>query len=73
MTKIYERSDGVVYVRDFGQEPSTRVPVTDVEQTSPIFRHAWMKILTASQTNPALRDALLNAIMIYELTKKQDE
>ena len=75
MPKIFERASGVTYQREFGENPVNRIPVTtlDPDLANPMFRHPWVQILMAAQTNRTLSDALHNAVMIYELTKNHDE
>ena len=75
MPEIFERANGVIYKRNFGQDPASRIPMasTQAENKSPMFRHHWVQILVAAETNPALQDALLNAVIIYELTRTKHD
>lgn len=75
MPKVFERSNGLVYERDFGRDPATRqaIGTCDPTQSSdPLDRHSWSDVLLASRSNPALQDALLRAIIIYELSKPNE-
>jgi len=81
-TYIYERADGVTYAREFGQEPSQRVPIgwehpidPRTSDGRPLRDHMkedqlWGDIRREAKTNPTLQDALERAILIYHLSKK---
>jgi hypothetical protein len=72
-TYVYERSDGVVYAREFGADPQTRFVVGyesgkdyDLVKRNKIN---WADLLKESKNNKALADALDRVIMLYELGK----
>ena len=87
-TLIYERADGVIYAREFGNASSTRqvVGYEDPKSHDPITGQKidtifgmdrrrvaeLVQMMQAAETNPTLQDALERAIMIYQLSK-QDE
>lgn len=75
MPKIFERVDGVVYSREFGQDPKSRVAVEHDKSVyqNPIFGYPWVEILVAAENNTTLQDALIKAVMIYELTLTRNE
>jgi len=80
-TLIYEKADGVTYAREFGADPSTREEVgrdwdTDGRTSDgrPLIDHLreskmWGQIHRAALTNPSLKDALDQAVVIYQLSK----
>jgi len=85
---IYERSDGIVYAREFGADPSTRqvVGYEDAKSWDPITGHRINTIMgmdqrrvaelvgmaQAAETNLTLHDALERATMIYRLSKTNE-
>lgn len=77
-TYIYERANGVVYAREMGADPSTRFEIgyelTDAYDVHSSIREnqLWNNIRLAAQTNPALQEALDRAMVIYELSKKDE-
>ena len=81
-TLIYERSNGIVYAREMGSDPSTRVEIGyNYDSRTPDGRplqdylkekQLWADITLAAQTNPALQEAIDRVIVIYKLSK-QDE
>lgn len=84
-TYIYERSDGIIYAREFGADPSTRrvVGYENHKDYDPVTGHKidtvfgmdvhrvgeLVQMLQAAETNPALQDALDHAKIIYQLSK----
>ena len=74
-TYIYERNDGVVYAREMGAEPSTR-RVVGYEQGADYDPYRttvdWNKMCEAAKTNPTLKTALEQCIMIYNLSKTDE-
>ena len=76
-TYIYESPDGgeTVYAREagsterrmIGQSLKAAGLVKDLEQD-----RLWGNIRRAAETNPALQDALDRAIVIYQLSKKNE-
>ena len=87
-TYIYERSEGIIYAREFGADPRTRqvVGYEDAKSYDPVSGHKidtvfgmdsrrvaeLVSILQAAETNPTLQDALDRAIMIYKLSKTDE-
>jgi hypothetical protein len=77
-TYIYERYDGIIYAREEGGNPSDRF-VIGYESADAYDVHSnirenqlWNNIRLAAQTNPTLREALDRAMVIYELSKKDE-
>jgi hypothetical protein len=76
---IYERADGIVYAREFGADPSTRVEIgrtydPRMPDGRPLHEHMledklWGDIRRAARKNPALQKALEQCIIIYHLGK----
>lgn len=85
-TYIYERSEGIIYAREFGADPNTRQVVgyesgADYDPRTadgrPLHDHImddkmWGEIRRAAQTNPTLQDALNRVIMIYRLSQTNE-
>jgi len=78
---IYERSDGVVYAREFGADPSTRFEVGRYVDPENKFNSKleeltenklWADIRKAARTNPALQAELERVIMLYHLIKTNE-
>ena len=79
-TYIYERVDGVVYAREAGSDPNTRIEIgRDYDpRTSdgrPLIEQVredkmWGEIRRMARTNPTLQDAINRVIMIYKLSKE---
>ena len=81
---IYERSDGIVYAREFGADPSTRIVVgyehgldydPRTDDGRPLHDHMmedqlWGQIRRLARTNPALQAELERVIMLYHLIKE---
>ena len=74
-TLIYERADGVIYAREHGAEPSTR-RVVGYERGADYDPYRttvdWNKMCKAAKTNPTLKTALEQCIMIYNLSKTDE-
>ena len=76
-TYIYERADGVIYAREHGANPNTRIVVgyespQDYERvTGSNEDKMWANIRRAAKTNPALQEALDRVKVIYELSKDE--
>jgi len=78
---IYERVDGVVYAREVGADPSTRVEIgRDYDSRTPDGRplhdylrekQIWGDIHRAAENNPALQEALERVKILYELSKNE--
>ena len=79
-TYIYERNGGTIYAREFGQSDRTVVGYNHDPSTPdgrPMQHHIdeyqlWPKIHRAAQHNPALREALDRAIIIYKLSQPDE-
>lgn len=81
-TYIYERANGVIYRRESGSDPSTRVIAGyDYDSRSPDGRplhdhiiedRIWRDIRRAAKTNPTLQDALDRVKVLYELSKTDE-
>lgn len=87
-TYIYERSDGIIYARESGADPSTRrvVGYETPKDYDPITGHRIdtmlgmdirrvaeiVQIFQAAETNPTLQDALDRAKIIYQLSKTNE-
>jgi hypothetical protein len=73
-TLIYERADGIIYAREAGAEPSTR-RVVGYERGADYDPYRttvdWNKMCEAAKTNPALKTALEQCIMLYNLIKDE--
>jgi len=73
-TLIYERADGIVYAREYGADPSTR-RVVGYEQGADYDPYRttvdWDKMCKAAKTNPALKTALEQCVMLYNLIKDE--
>jgi len=78
---IYERANGVIYARESGATERTVVGYDHNCATPdgrPMQQHIdehqlWPKIHRAANSNPALRDALDRAIIIYNLSKQDGQ
>jgi len=79
-TYIYERVNDVVYARESGADPGTRIVIGYDSRTvdgRPLSDHVqenkmWHEIRRAAPTNPTLQDALDRVIMIYKLSKTDE-
>jgi hypothetical protein len=82
VTLIYERQGEVVYAREFGADPSTRVAigwdwepednparVRSAMRSSVLENQLWYEIRTAAKTHPALQAELDRVITMYHLIK----
>jgi len=73
-TLIYERADGIIYAREHGAEPSTR-RVVGYERGADYDPYRttvdWDKMCEAAKTNTALKTALEQCIMLYNLSKDE--
>jgi hypothetical protein len=73
-TLIYERAGGVIYAREFGATPETRVVVGYDGTRNPaeeFVKSEWNKIFQAAETNPALQEAIDRVKVLYNLSKQQ--
>ena len=83
-TYVYERNGEEIYARETGQIDRTLIGYQYENKVDPrthdgrpLYEHMkedqfWGKIRRAAHTNPALRDALDRAIMIYNLSKPNE-
>lgn len=68
-TYIYERSNGVIYAREYGKT-ERHIVGYDVDASPELkLLTMWNDVLAEAERNPALQKALDNAIMIYRLSK----
>lgn len=85
VTLIYERQGEVVYAREFGADPSTRVAigwdwepednparVRGAMRSSVLENQLWYEIRTAAKTHPALQAELDRVITMYHLIKDEE-
>ena len=80
-TYIYERNKGIVYARERGSDPNTRIEMgweydPRTSDGRPLHDHMmddkmWGEIRREARTNPTLQKALDRAIMIYKLSKEK--
>lgn len=77
-TYIYERVDNTVYARGFGE--SNRVVIGyDYDPSykriadNYFFETEWRDIIEASNSNPALQEALERVKILYHLSKKDGQ
>ena len=78
-TYIYERADGIVYAREQGADPNTRF-IVGYESSKNYDVHnqrldrwtKWRDVLSAADTNPELSDLLDKALVLYNLSKKDE-
>ena len=73
---IYERSNGVVYAREAGGDPTERFEIGREYPGEPtIFNRPAKEVAEllamydAAESNPALQDALERVIVVYNLIK----
>jgi hypothetical protein len=79
-TLIYERANGVVYVRESGKKERSIVGYEHDSRTPdgrPLLDHMmedklWGNIRRAAKSNPALQDALDRVIIVYNLNKPNE-
>ena len=71
-TLIYERANGVITAREFGSTEK-RVIGYDVAGTAEqIHLSEWNDILRASESNPALQEAIDRVKIVYNLSKDNE-
>jgi hypothetical protein len=76
-TYVYERHDGVVYARKFGDPPNQRFEIGRDYDSQSVFddlqeARLWGEIHRAAKTNPALQDAVDRVKLVYALGKQDD-
>lgn len=73
---IYERSDGIVYAREFSSPPEDRFEIGRSIETGTLFGKPIddvakiVDMMDAAEKNPALQNAIDKALLIYELSKE---
>ena len=76
-TYIYERADGVVYAREMGADPTTR-QIVGYDDDYAVHNQRidrwtkWRDVLSAADDNPELAELLDRALVLYNLSKKND-
>lgn len=78
-TYIYERSEGIIYAREFGANPSTRTVVgyESGKEYDPMGANKRMlsefnDVLQMCETDPAMRELLDQLFMLYNLKKTHE-
>jgi hypothetical protein len=76
-TYVYERHDGVVYARKFGDPPNQRFEIGRDYDSQSVFddlqeARLWGEIHRAAKTNPALQDAVDRVKLVYALSQQDD-
>lgn len=76
-TYIYERANGVIYARKFGDPPDRRFEIGRDYDSESVFHdlqdaRLWGEIHRAAKTNPALQDALDRVKLIHALSQQDD-
>jgi hypothetical protein len=78
---IYERDGNKLYAREFGDDPCNRFLVgydhNRTDNANDLFKQitedrSWGDIRRSAKTNPALQEVLDRAIVVYELSKKNE-
>lgn len=74
-TYVYERHDGVVYARKFGDPPNQRFEIGRDYDSQSVFEELqearlWGEIHRAAKTNPALQDAVDRVKLVYALSQQ---
>ena len=76
-TYIYERSEGIVYAREFGADPSTRIVVgyesgSDYDPTGANKRmlSELNEVVRMCETDPEMKELLDKLLVVYNLKKK---
>ena len=71
-TLIYERANGVIYAREFGSSEKRVVGYDVANSPEQIHLSEWNDIFLASETNPALQEAIDRVKIVYNLSKEND-
>jgi hypothetical protein len=71
-TLIYERANGVIYAREFGSSEKRVVGYDVASSPEQIHLSEWNDIFLASETNPALQEAIDRVKIVYNLSKEND-
>lgn len=77
-TYIYEKADGVTYAREFGADPTTRLPIgwdfprpMDTILGVPVSDISiYVEMHEAAKSNPALQKAIDQCKIVYHLSKE---
>lgn len=77
-TYIYERAEGIVYAREFGADPSTRIVVgyesgKEYDLTGPTKRmmSELNEVIRMCETDPEMKELLDKLFVVYNLKKKE--
>ena len=71
-TLIYERANGIIYAREHGKLERHVVGYEQGADYDPYRTTVdWNKMCEAAKTNPALKTALEQCIMLYNLIKDE--
>jgi hypothetical protein len=78
-TYIYERSEGIIYAREFGANPSTRIVVgyESGNDYDPVNANRRMlsefnDVLRMCETDPAMKEMLDQLFVMYNLKKTHE-
>lgn len=72
-TLIYERADGIIYAREFGQTQRRVVGYEQGSDYDPVRTSVnWHDVCESAKSNPALKNALDQCIMLYNLSKQHE-
>ena len=76
-TYIYERANGIIYSREEGADPITR-QIVGYDDDYAVHNQRidrwtkWRDVLSAADNNPELAELLDKALVVYNLSKKND-
>ena len=76
-TYIYERANGIIYSREEGADPITR-QIVGYDDDYAVHNQRidrwtkWRDVLSAADDNPELAELLDRALVLYNLSKKND-
>jgi hypothetical protein len=71
---IYERANGVIYARETGKNERVVIGYDSTyNPTNKFVKSEWLEILTASESNPALQEAVDRVKIIYNLSKQNGQ
>ena len=76
-TYVYERHNGVVYARKFGDPPNQRFEIGKDYNSQSLFddlqeARLWGDIHRAAKNNAALQDAVDRVKLVYALSQQDD-
>jgi hypothetical protein len=70
---IYERANGIIYAREHGKIERRIVGYEQGADYDPIQTSVnWNEMCRVAKSNPALKNALEQCIMIYKLSKENE-